>query len=253
MQNKLKKTKNFCLCAVRYGAYSNSRSLKYYLHYMFEGVPLAKTTLLDVGGGSGLLSLWAALNGSKVICLEPESNGSTSEVSKIFKNIKNCIDKKLNAKLKDQPLLSFLNQTKSKFNIVVMANSINHLDENACIRLNKEMKYKKTYLKILKSIFDAMYPGGYLIITDCSKSNFFNDVGIRSPFMKTIQWEKHQDPLTWNNLLNQVGFETNSPQWSTPNVFGNLGRKILGNRFWAYFLFSHFRLVARKPNKHNIK
>ena len=103
------------------------------------------------------------------------------------------------------------------------------------------------YAGVFRALFGSLRPGGWLVATDCSRANFFNDVGTTSPFMPDIEWHKHQSPGTWDRLLRQVGFAAARVQWSSPNTLGALGRLLLGNRFAAYFLLSHFRLAARKP------
>lgn len=65
--------------------------------------------------------------------------------------------------------------------------------------------------------------------------------------MPTIEWEKHQSPSFWLSMLKEVGFESVSMKWSSPNSLGVMGRAFLGNRIIAYFLFSHFRIEVRKP------
>lgn len=64
--------------------------------------------------------------------------------------------------------------------------------------------------------------------------------------MPSIEWEKHQSPALWLSLLQQVGFQKMSIQWSAPNSLSSIGRKFLGNRLAAYFILSHFRIEVQK-------
>lgn len=86
-----------------------------------------------------------------------------------------------------------------------------------------------------------------MIITDCGRRNFFNDIHLRSPFMPRIEWHKHQSPHLWLDLLKQVGFRKVSLQWTSPHCLGQFGRLLLGHRLIAYFLMSHFRIEVEKP------
>ena len=51
------------------------------LEDLFDGVDLSGKRMLDIGGGSGIYSFYAACAGAReVICLEPEAAGSMSGV-----------------------------------------------------------------------------------------------------------------------------------------------------------------------------
>jgi SAM-dependent methyltransferase len=163
--------------------------------------------------------------------------------------IKDCVDTTLSASMRGTTVQDYLRGADRRFDVVMMANSINHLDEQSCIRLAEDPSARAAYLSLLKEVYAALAPGGYLVITDCSRSNFFNDIGLKSPLMKTIEWEKHQNPHTWDALLQEAGFEKGVIQWSAPNSLGEAGRAVLGHRAAAYFLLSHFRLVNRKPSQ----
>ena len=47
---------------------------------------------LDIGGGAGILSFYIASEGAKrVVCLEPESAGSTDNVTCLFETLKRSV------------------------------------------------------------------------------------------------------------------------------------------------------------------
>lgn len=70
--------------------YSTGKRLKFYLEQqLFKNIDFRNKTLIDIGGGNGLFSFYAALNGAKkVVVMEPEFDGSTSGVIKKFHEIK---------------------------------------------------------------------------------------------------------------------------------------------------------------------
>jgi len=105
---------------------------------------------------------------------------------------------------------------------------------------------QQTYLAYFKKIYDGLNSNGKIIITDCTRYNFFNIVGIKSPFMPTIEWYKHQSPTVWTKLLIDSGFKNPKIAWSYPNTFGKFGKFIFGNKIAAFFLLSHFRLELTK-------
>jgi SAM-dependent methyltransferase len=232
--------------AVRLGAYSNKRNLRRHLNYLFDGIDLRGKEVLDVGGGSGLLTIYAAVQGATSVCIEPESDGSTGGITKKFTLLKNSVDPQMRANLVVSSIQDYLSVARS-FDVVVIANAINHLNEDACVRLLVDPSARDEYKSLFLSLFRSMRPGGWLVATDCTRSNFFDDLGLKSPLMPDIEWQKHQSPKIWGELLQEVGFAPATVRWSSPNTLGEAGRVVLGNRLAAYFLLSHFKLVARKP------
>lgn len=247
MSTDKRKIDNFLQCAIDNGAHSNTRNLRQHLKYMFSDIPLKNKRVLDVGGGSGLLTLWAAVQGADALCLEPGAEGSTSGVLEKHESIKSCIGSEVSASISAITLQSFLGKSDSSYDVIIMGNSINHVDEEGCIRLAYDDAARSQYLELLSQLYEALTPGGYFVVTDCSRSNFFNDLGLKSPLMPSIEWDKHQSPYFWDKLFQVVGFKPASIQWSSPNTFGTLGRILFGNRLLNYFTLSHFRMVCRKP------
>jgi SAM-dependent methyltransferase len=232
--------------AIQLGAYSNQRNLKRHLDYLFEGIDLRGKLVLDVGGGAGLLTIYAAVQGATSVCIEPESAGSTGGITQKFSLLKNSVDPQMRADLVVSSIQNYLSAARS-FDVVVIANAINHLNEDACVRLLIDPLARDAYRSIFVALFRSMRPGGWLVATDCSRSNFFNDLGLKSPLMPDIEWQKHQSPKVWGEILQEAGFSPATVRWSAPNTLGEAGRVVLGNRLAAYFLLSHFKLVARKP------
>src|SRR5579862_7369395 len=67
------------------GLYTNKRNLRNHLKGIFGEYDFARKRVLEVGGGNGLLSFYAASQGAEeVICLEPEAAGSTSGINSHF-------------------------------------------------------------------------------------------------------------------------------------------------------------------------
>jgi hypothetical protein len=80
-----------------------------------------------------------------------------------------------------------------------------------------------------------------VIISDCSRRNFWNTVGISNPFAPTIEWHKHQAPRQWRSLLEDSGFEFLDLRWSWINGLGPLSSNFLVQ----YLTFSHFVLRVK--------
>lgn len=215
--------------------------------YLFRDIDLEGKRFLDIGGGTGTYSLYAACRGAReVICLEPEAAGSSSGMQETFQKRAQTLG------LTKAMLLSTTFQaydSKEPFDILFCHNAINHLDEEATIHLHRSEEAQRIYLEIFQKMFRLCTPGGYLIIADASRHSVYALLRIRSPLTPTIEWHKHQPPQVWSRLLRQVGFKQVALRWRSPALLGTLGQVLMGNRFTNYFLWAHFCLVLQRENR----
>ena len=236
---------HFAELAVKERLYSNCGNLVFHLSTLFRGVDLSGRRVLDIGGGWGMHSFYAALKGAEeVICLEPEAEGSTGGVRDKFLGLRTQLEA---AQVTFAPVTfqAFEPQGKT-FDVVLLHNSINHLDENACTTLHTDAASREIYRRILSKLSSICRSGAKLLVCDCSRNNFFALLGVKNPFVKSIEWHKHQAPEVWAALLCEVGFAKPRITWSSLNTLRGFGRVFLGNRFASYFLNSHFRLTMEK-------
>jgi SAM-dependent methyltransferase len=228
--------------------YSGKKNLKFYLNVLFENVELRQKNVLDVGGGKGLLSFYAAVKGAKkAVCLEPEKDGSRNGMTQGYHDLRMEFPESLPVELIPLTLQEYMQQTDADmYDVIIMHNSINHLNEYACIHLLENEASYTEYVTIFKNVFRITKNGGVLIVTDCSCKNFFNDIGVKNIFVPTIEWHKHQKPGTWVSLLKDVGFRNPTVKWLTPNRLGKPGRVLLGNYFMSYLTRSFFKVTMEK-------
>jgi len=237
--------KDFFQTLVDEKIYASASGFKVYAKYLFREVPFTGKTMVDIGGGIGLQSLYAAHQGAqKVVCLEPEAAGATTNTAAKFERLQ---------KMLELPMVEFHPETLQQWNsqgetfdIVLLHNSINHLDEPLCERLHHDQAACDVYRELFRKIGDVTPSGGTLIVADCTRHNFFAHIGTKNPFVRTIEWNKHQSPRLWARLLSDVGFRAPRIRWTSFNRFGNLGRVFLGNAVAAYFLNGHFCLTMRR-------
>jgi len=227
------------------GLFSTKNRLKFQMDTLFKDIDLKNKRVLDIGGGAGLFSFYASCSGAKkVVCLEPEAEGSASGVTDKFLKLKEHF-KRNDVVLKPLTLQTFETEGDT-FDIILLYDSINHLDETLCINLLRDSKSKAIYQSIFSKIYSLSNEGAKLIVCDCSRYNFFALFKIRNPFVPTIEWHKHQSPTLWVNLLGKAGFTNPKIRWSSFNILRNWGKVLFGNKLMAYFLTSHFRLIMDK-------
>jgi SAM-dependent methyltransferase len=231
---------------VRQGDAKDVRRLHFYLDHLFSGVQLAGARVLDIGCGTGFLSFYAACQGAKqVVCLEPESAGSTAGVQQQFESTSRALGVSERVLFFPTTFQEF-EWTGDGFDVVLLHNSINHLNEECCIHLLDRPEARKTYAELFQKLAMLCKPGGTLIVCDVSPRNFFAAMRVTNPSARSIEWHKHQTPEIWSRLLAEQGFSDPGVRWTSPSKLGHLGQVIFGNRLGAYFFSSHFCLKMRR-------
>jgi SAM-dependent methyltransferase len=217
-------------------------NLRFYLDYLFRDVPLAGARVLDIGAGDGLYTLYAVAAGAeRVVALEPEAAGSAAGVRDRFESAA----RRLGTAPVDLRAQTFQDYDPRdvRFDVVLSHSSINHLDEPACIALGHDRDARNIYRALLAKLAAMTAPGGTLVVSDASRRNLFARLPLRNPVAPTIEWEKHQAPAVWIELLTEAGFERARLSWNSFNTLRRPGRVLLGNRLAAWFLQSGFRLT----------
>lgn len=231
---------------VRLQGYSSKRRLRYHTKYIIGDVSSVKTAL-EIGGGAGVLSFYIASQGAtKVVCLEPEAAGSTESITRLFRKIQAHLPFGDRVMLEAKTFQDY-DPRGETFDFIVLHNSINHLNEDACIDLKTNKDSYEAYMGYFKNLYDMLESGGRLVVADCSPYNLFQALRLRNPFMPTIEWRKHQSPYQWKKMLEKVGFVRPRIQWTAYNSLGLLGPLIMGNPVASYLTISHFKLTLWKP------
>jgi len=231
--------------------YSNVPNLRQHLDVFFGDVRLAGRSVLDVGGGKGLLTFAAAQRGARdAVLMEPELAGSTEGVTRRFQERARALGLEDRVSLVSATLQAW-QPGERRFDVVLSANSINHWDEPACIEAHRSDAARATYVGLLRKLFGMTRPGGDLIVTDAARRNLFGDLGLRNPLSRDIEWEKHQSPHFWAGICAEAGFAEPRVSWTTFNSIGRLaggrGAALLDNFVAGYCTGSTFRLAMKRP------
>lgn len=232
------------LIAQRLGDRKRQR-LRHQMDFQYRGIDFRGRTVLDIGGGNGVHSFYAAARGARqVVTLEPELDGSTAGVLAQFREWK----RELGAAEVELVISTFQDYqpAAAQFDIVIIQDAINHLDEEACVTLGRVPESEARYRKIFRKLAEVASPGATLLFSDCSSQNLFPLLGRRNPFDPAIEWEKHQPPSRWIKMLEREGFALKSKRWSTPTSLGSGAQALLGNSLLTYFYTSHFVVQMTK-------
>ena len=216
-----------------------------YNAYLYKGISFAGKSVIDVGGGVGRASYYAAAAGaSRVVCVEPEAAGSRNTMLEAAAKLGDRLGMRDRVEFVTKPVEDY--DAPGEFDIILSHNSINHIDEEACSRLHHDAAARDKYMPILAHIASFCRPGGQLVLTDCSNKNLLGSLGIKNPFAPTITWRIHQTPELWAELFGSQGFVDPVIRWTPDRRSGTFGEKFLANRWASYCLQSHFCLTMRK-------
>jgi SAM-dependent methyltransferase len=225
----------YFLAVIQEGLYSSKGNLAFYLEGLFSDIDFNNKRMLDIGGGNGLFTFYAASRGVKeVVCIEPEAEGSHSGVTNKFRRLQNRLSFN-QVKLEPSTFQSF-DPANKKFDVVLLHDSINHLDEESCINLLVDEPSRQKYKTIFSKVYTLSNHKAKLIICDCSCNNLFALLGLRNPFAASIEWHKHQTPEVWVNLLTEVGYINPKIYWPFFNTFRTFGKYFLSTKFVSYFM-----------------
>ena len=236
-----------CEIAVQQGLWSSADALRRYLDWFFKGVTLHGKRVLDIGGGNGLLSCYAGVQGARdVVCLEPEAAGGLEGMKAQFAELTRQLGL---CDVNFLPLtLQEFEADPGTFDILLLHNSVNHLDEYACVNLLREHRAAETYRMLFEKMATLGSSRAEVILADCTPYNVFPALNLKHPLSTSIEWHKHQTPEVWSGLLHSCGFREPRIGWSSYNRLGAVGWLLFANRLGAFLLTGHFRLHMKKED-----
>jgi hypothetical protein len=83
-------------------------------------------------------------------------------------------------------------------------------------------------------------------MADADRTHFYQYLGVEHPLAVNIEWEKHQSPELWMELLADVGFTKRRLGWTPAASFGPLA-PLTNTYVVSHFFRSHFCLVVDRP------
>lgn len=236
------KEKNFRLAGKELGYWKHGFALRPTSKMLFMNNDLANKSVLEIGGGKGIYCIWASIHGAKdVVNLEPLADGAfdTIQTFKKFNQIKDSLHLS-HIEMLPHTIQEFQCQD-NRFDLVLSQGSINHLDEESCMNLLHNEDARSSYRSIFRKMARKMKKGGKIIIIDVARRNYFGDRNRVNPFARPIDWEKHQEPETWADLMQECGFSAPCISWISSKHLRYMGIYSIP-RTISYFIRSAFRL-----------
>lgn len=233
-------TKRFERLGVQLCGFKSVARLNYRCSQVFQGARLQDADLLEIGAGSGCFSGYAATQGARsIVALEPQAAGSGSgAIQKLAQMRADIGHPRFDVSL--DPIEQF-DPGDKRFDVVLMYNVVNHLDESLCrvLRISKpaHAAYEAAFTRISK----MMRLGAQLILADCSRYNAFALLGLNNPLMPSIDWSIHQPARVWKQILRPLGFQIREENAYRLYPLRHLGW-LASNQLVNFFACSHFRL-----------
>ena len=232
----------------KHGTRFVSRLNHCYDHH-FGSLDLKNRSVLEIGAGPGYMAaLCLALGACRVVALDPESDGATEGVNKQFTHLTESVVMSDGIEYLPISLEKFIaTGRKETFDYILMCNVINHIDEDAVRRLHLPDAdcERKRYVRMLEEIYNLLSETGILLASDVGRYNLWNSIGLRFPACRTIEWDKHQNPDVWKDLLTKAGFGSIEVKWLALYRLRHL-KTIVSLKPVAQCLNSHFIISAGK-------
>ena len=235
---------NFFNVCMEIGVSSSIKNSKFQLQQIFNGIILENKNILDVGGGSGYLSFYCKINGGRhVVCLEPEDEGSNNEKNNSFEVLNDRIDYDID--YLDKRIEDY--NTKKKFDLIILHNSINHLVDGNTKELSTNDISNIKMMNTIEKISSLALDDCLLLIVDNSGYHFFQKLGFeRHPLIPHVGFHDHESPDFWTSYFKEFGFKFKKVDWITPNPMRHFGKVLLNNSYSSYFFGLPFRLVLAR-------
>lgn len=222
-------------------------ALDWHCRRLTDGAAVAGARALEIGAGEGFMSLWLLHAGAgAVTSLEPEADGATHGVAARARAHREALGIGEGRWDYRPDTFQTFPANGHRYDLILSHASVNHLDEDACMRLHQDPAARRRYLELFGKVRDLLERGGSFVLCDVGRENYWARLGRKSPWAPEIEWDKHQEPETWCEVLREAGLQPVSRRWFHPFFGTRHVEKLLDNRLAARCLSSGFVVRATR-------
>ena len=188
----------------------NVGNLRFYLEYLFDGVPLTGRRVLDIGAGDGVYSFYAAAAGAaRVTALEPEAAGATLGVTRRFARLGEAMGL-ASVDLRTETFQDF-DPGDDRFDVLFMHAVINHLDEPSTIAIDRDEAARETYRSLFSKLAAIGAPGAKLVASDAARRHATVESRLY-PLPRAYGDKVHLQQVLLNLILNGLEAMVDTPR-----------------------------------------
>jgi SAM-dependent methyltransferase len=226
----------------------NPPAFAHMLSNMFRGIDFTDKRVLEIGSGRGLLAIYMAMRGARVLSMEPELVGATSGV---------IAQQEARVRALGLTNVEVLNADFNtwdpagrRFDVIVSNASINHLYASAHHAEHHRETYD-AYVRVAHRLRDMLAPAGSFVANDACRYAFFSalrEFGIRRPWQwhrSGVDWRHHQNPGTWKKIFREAGFSSIELDYPAPYRLRSL-TPVVDTAIANFFLQGAFILRAQR-------
>jgi SAM-dependent methyltransferase len=212
----------------------------YHLQEQFRGMDLTNRSVVEIGCGDGLVSLWLALvkNVQNIVAIdEYEGVGEDKDNYRFFKEV---IEKNgVNIELIKMDFLEN-NFKPCSFDLVFANYALHHIVRTEkCI--SNDAETRNHWIALFSEIRRILKKDGVLIIKEVTRFNVWRFLPLRFGFM---DWKIHPAKKEFAYVIQKAGFKNITLRNVVNYKLRYFSNLMEGNPFFSFFVSPDFYLIA---------
>lgn len=195
----------------------------YHFNEQFRGLEVRGKRMLEIGCGSGALSLYLAsvLDVGHLDAIdEAEGEGNPVSILETLETTVHTLGLK-NITVMKKDIMQF--HPSEPYDIVVSNNAMHHVCEHGLLKW--DIRARKKYVEIFKHLKGLLKPEGVLLLREYSRYTIWQFLPGR---YDEVEWSLHPSKGEWLRVLRQAGYRNISHRYACPYAL-RLGAALVRN------------------------